>query len=144
MRRALCICVLSRLCSHMGALVRAISYACATWRRFTQACPICTLMCHSSSLSGAWRGYLLCSSNSVVTLGVQQVSSTVVVKRQCLSKVLHWGVRLIRWYLQCVHASRSPFDCAGSQNLVGRGVCLRLRSRCGAARIFGHGRNRRW
>ena len=32
------------------------------------------------------------------------------------------------------------FDCAGSQNLVGRGGCfLRLRSRCGAICVFGHG-----
>ena len=31
-------------------------------------------------------------------------------------------------------------DCAGSQNLVVRGGCLsRLRTRCGAVRIFGHG-----
>ena len=33
------------------------------------------------------------------------------------------------------------FDCAGSQNLVGRssGCLSRLRSRSGAVRIFGHG-----
>ena len=32
------------------------------------------------------------------------------------------------------------FDCAGSQNLPARGRCFqRLRSRCGAVRIFAHG-----
>ena len=37
------------------------------------------------------------------------------------------------------------FDCAGLQNLVGRGGCLlRLRSRSGAARLFGHGRHFSW
>ena len=37
------------------------------------------------------------------------------------------------------------FDCAGSQNLVGRGECLsRLRSRCGAARVFGHDGHFSW
>ena len=37
------------------------------------------------------------------------------------------------------------FDCAGSQNLLGRGGCLsRLHSRCGAARIFGHGCHFSW
>ena len=37
------------------------------------------------------------------------------------------------------------FDCAGSQNLRARGGCLsRLRSRCGAVRIFGHGDHFSW
>ena len=37
------------------------------------------------------------------------------------------------------------FDCAGSQNLLGRGGCLScLRSRCGAVRIFRHGGHYSW
>ena len=37
------------------------------------------------------------------------------------------------------------FDCAGSQNLVRwRGCLSRLRSRCGAVRIFGHGGHFSW
>ena len=45
----------------------------------------------------------------------------------------------------CLKVLEVHFDCAGSQNLVGRGGCLsRLRSRCGAARIFGHGGHFSW
>ena len=37
------------------------------------------------------------------------------------------------------------FDCAGSLNLGVRGGCLsRLRSRCGAVRIFAHGGHFSW
>ena len=39
-----------------------------------------------------------------------------------------------------LHIVNVHFDCAGSQNLGGWSVCLsRLRSRCGAVRIFVHG-----
>ena len=37
------------------------------------------------------------------------------------------------------------FDCAGSRNLPARGGCFRrLRSRCGAVRIFAHGGHFSW
>ena len=65
-----------------------------------------------------------------------------MVEHRCLIELLHGRVWLIRCYLQYIHASqnrRSAFDCAGSQNLRGRGGCLSgLRSRCGAVHIFGH------
>ena len=58
----------------------------------------------------------------------------------------------VRGYFAAIYSTVMPleivdmhFDCAGSRNLGARGECLsRLRSRCGAARIFAHGGHFAW
>ena len=78
---------------------------------------------------------------TVVTLEVL----TVRVQGRCPIKVSRDWVRLVRCYLHVVtfmplEILEVHFDCVGSQNLVGHGECVsRLRSRCGAMRIVGHG-----
>ena len=60
-----CVCVLSKLCSHMGALVRVLSYACATWRIGSPGMQVCPIYSHVPQLIPVRgrRGYTQVLSN---------------------------------------------------------------------------------
>ena len=58
------------------------------------------MTCDHSAIASVFNRF---SPNNVHTLGVL----TVGVKGRCPIEVLHRGVRLIRCYLQCIHASRN-------------------------------------
>ena len=82
----------------------------------------------------------MCTHLGVLAVGVKQLMLRSLKRAACPANSLLFTVH------SCLSkSSKCISDCAGSQNLGGGDECVsRLRSRCGAVRIFTHGGHFSW